>query len=164
MKTSIKTIGLGGGCHWCTEAVFQSVRGVVRVEQGYIAAKEPYDSLSEGILVHHNEQLVSLDILIDIHLRTHKSTSQHSMRDTYRSAIYALEKGSFMRATQILKKQQATFDNLLVTKVLHFKKFEPSREEITDYYVKDPNKPFCQRYIQPKLEFLAAHYDTHLVE
>ncbi|MEP2968245.1 peptide-methionine (S)-S-oxide reductase, partial [Nonlabens ulvanivorans] len=71
MKTILK-IGLGGGCHWCTEAVFQAVTGVVKVEQGYISSETPYDSMSEAVIVHFST-LVDLEQLIDVHLETHAS-------------------------------------------------------------------------------------------
>ena len=105
MDVFIKTIGLGGGCHWCTEAVFQSLRGVTQVEQGYIAAIAPDDSLSEGVIVHYNPAIISISVLIEIHLHTHKSTSNHSMRDTYRSAVYAMEEESYAVAKTALAHQ-----------------------------------------------------------
>ena len=73
-------IGFGGGCHWCTEAVFQSLIGVETVEQGYIASEDDMTSFSEAIIVHFNQEEITLKALIEIHLFTHKSTSNHSMR------------------------------------------------------------------------------------
>ncbi len=84
-----KRIGLGGGCFWCSEAVFQNLRGVAQVAQGFIYSHPPHDSLSEAVLVDFDPAQISLADLIEIHLRTHASTSQHSMRQKYRSAIYA---------------------------------------------------------------------------
>ena len=52
-------IGLGGGCHWCTEAVFQSLKGVHLVEQGYIASEGIAASFSEAVIVHYNPDTVS---------------------------------------------------------------------------------------------------------
>ncbi|SDX82583.1 peptide-methionine (S)-S-oxide reductase [Flavobacterium degerlachei] len=76
-------IALGGGCHWCTEAVFQSLLGVVKVEQGYVASIGDNSSFSEGVIVYFNSEEISLKTLIEIHLHTHKSTSNHSMRSKY---------------------------------------------------------------------------------
>lgn len=59
-ETSLKKIGFGGGCHWCTEAVFQSLKGVELVEQGWIASIEPYSSFSEGVVVHFNLEQIDL--------------------------------------------------------------------------------------------------------
>jgi len=73
----LSRIALGGGCHWCTEAVFQSLKGVNRVEQGYVSSINENLSFSEGIIVEYYENKIPLEILIHIHLLTHKSTSKH---------------------------------------------------------------------------------------
>ena len=73
----IKKIGFGGGCHWCTEAVFQAIKGVTKVEQGYISSSTPHSSLSEGVIVHFNPSLVSLEMLIAIHVHTHQLSLIH---------------------------------------------------------------------------------------
>ena len=83
--------GFGGGCHWCTEAVFQSLRGIVRVRQGFIAADPPYDGFSEAVAVAWDPVRISLEDLVAVHLATHASTSMHKMRGKYRSAIYVHE-------------------------------------------------------------------------
>ena len=81
-------IAFGGGCHWCTEAVFQSIKGVLKVEQGFVASTKKNSSFSEAVIVHFEDSKIALKTLIEIHLHTHKSTSNHSMRSKYRSAIY----------------------------------------------------------------------------
>ena len=88
MKNDTAKIAFGGGCHWCTEAVFQQLKGVIRVEQGFVASVNEYQSFSEAVIVHFNPSIIPLKILVEIHLYTHKSTSNHSMRSKYRSAIY----------------------------------------------------------------------------
>ncbi len=85
---NLEKIGFGGGCHWCTEAVFQSLKGVEKVEQGWIASEGEASTLSEAVIVHFDTSQISLVLLIEIHLLTHESTSEHSMRKKYRSAIY----------------------------------------------------------------------------
>ena len=47
----MKKIGFGGGCHWCTEAIFQALNGVESVEQGWISSLNPYDTFSEAVIV-----------------------------------------------------------------------------------------------------------------
>lgn len=150
----VQKIGLGGGCHWCTEAVFQSVEGVVKVEQGYIASRAPADTLSEAVIVHYLPKKVNLERLLEIHLHTHNSTSNHSFRNKYRSAIYFFSAEDEKAAKEILKKLQKDFKEKLVTQVLPFRKFEASRESIQNYYKKNPEAPFCKRYIEPKLKRL----------
>jgi peptide-methionine (S)-S-oxide reductase len=81
-------IAFGGGCHWCTEAVFQTLIGVEKVEQGWISSIEKNNTFSEAVIVHFNIEKIDLKTLIEVHLLTHKSTSNHSMIKKYRSSIY----------------------------------------------------------------------------
>lgn len=74
------TIGLGGGCHWCTEGVFKSVKGVVAVKQGWISSESPNQEGSEAVLIHYDMDLIKLPLLIAIHLHSHSCTSNHVFR------------------------------------------------------------------------------------
>lgn len=153
-------IAFGGGCHWCTEAVFKALKGVINVEQGYISSSVPNDSFSEGVIVHYNSRFISLPQLIEVHLHTHKSTSNHSFRGTYRSAMYWYHKDQETVFVKAIKQLQPSFSEDIITKALPFVSFKASRESITDYYTKNPNAPFCTRYIEPKLSFLKDNYTT----
>ena len=159
---SILKIALGGGCHWCTEAVFQALKGVVKVEQGYVASVGENKWFSEAIIVYFNEADIKLDILIEIHLHTHKSTSNHSMRTKYRSAVYYFSNTQEERSVNIIKELQSEFEKEIITKVLEFKKFKPSSEEFQNYYQSNPNKPFCKNYINPKLQFLLKKFKKNI--
>ena len=154
-------IGLGGGCYWCTEAVFQNLRGVSRVAQGFICSQPPHDSLSEAVLVDFDPAQINLSDLIEIHLRTHASSSQHSMREKYRSAIYVMNSKQEQDAGDILRDLQDDFGNKLVTRVLPFSGFENSDEKYHNYYTNNSSNQFCRRYIDPKLETLRREY-AHL--
>ncbi|WP_299187750.1 peptide-methionine (S)-S-oxide reductase [uncultured Aquimarina sp.] len=151
-------IGLGGGCHWCTEAVFQSLKGVTSVEQGYIKSTGKNNSFSEAVIVVFSTEVISLKDLIEIHLLTHKSTSNHSFREKYRSAIYYFDIEQKSIIETIITQLNENFQNRLITKVLKFNSFKPSRTELINYYKNNPKKPFCTRYIEPKLEFLRNKY------
>ena len=153
----IKRIGFGGGCHWCTEAVFSSLKDVVQVEQGFINSREE-PAFSEAVIVHYDSQVISLKDLVEIHLYTHKSTSDHSMRTKYRSAVYALDSDDFEESTQLLNEFQKDFENKLITTAHHFDSFNPSLEQFHDYYYTDSEKPFCTTYIAPKLSLLLKKY------
>ncbi|WP_066221743.1 peptide-methionine (S)-S-oxide reductase [Formosa haliotis] len=155
-------IALGGGCHWCTEAVFQSLKGVRLVEQGYVASVGDAASFSEAVIVHFNPLEISEATLLDIHLHTHNSTSNHSRRETYRSAVYVFSNEQYNRIIDLLNSFQTDFNFQLITKVLPFREFKPSREAIKNYYLKNPKKPFCERYISPKLEILLEHYAPYV--
>lgn len=162
MISKTQKIALGGGCHWCTEAVFKSLKGVVKVLQGYVASEGEHHVFSEAVIVHFNPNIISLQTLIEIHLRTHKSTSAHSMRTKYRSAIYTFSEGQKKKAKTILQNFQKEYKNKLITQVMAFKEFKPSRDEITNYYFKNPEKPFCKQFIDPKLKLLLATFSTQV--
>ncbi|MGJ8551149.1 peptide-methionine (S)-S-oxide reductase [Winogradskyella wichelsiae] len=155
-------IAFGGGCHWCTEAVFQSLKGVSNVEQGFIASHDENSSFSEAVILYYDADIISLQVLIEIHLRTHKSTSTHSMREKYRSAIYSFSGTQKIESETILKKFQPIFKNKLITKVYPFSAFKASRKAIQNYYQKNPKKPFCERFINPKLKLLLIDFSNHV--
>jgi peptide-methionine (S)-S-oxide reductase len=154
MKNKLAKIGFGGGCHWCTEAVFQSLKGVEKVEQGWIASKGKNNNFSEAVIVYYNPDVIDLEILTEVHLLTHSSTSNHSMRKKYRSAVYYFEKEQKENIERIITKFQSDFKEKLITKAYPFVEFKPSGEDFQNYYLKNPDKPFCRRYIIPKLSYI----------
>ena len=154
-------IGFGGGCHWCTEAVFLSLNGVKTVSQGWIGSKIPYEDFSEAVLIEFDPEIISLKDLINIHLHTHRSTSNHSMREKYRSAIYFFSDAQKSEVESILKELQNDFEKKLITKTLPYSEFKPSLEEHQNYYFNNPEKPFCKTYINPKLSFLSKNFKTN---
>lgn len=151
---------MGGGCHWCTEAVFQSLLGVEKVAQGFIASDGENSSFSEAVIVDFDPEVISLETLIEIHLYTHKSTSQHSMRSKYRSAVYFFDDAQQAEVEQILQKSQHLFKEALVTKALPFRNFKASEEMFQNYYYSNPNKPFCETHINPKLSLLLKQFSN----
>ena len=157
----IKKIGFGGGCHWCTEAVFLSLKGVEEVVQGWIASVGEKDTFSEAVIVYYNPKQISLEVLLEIHLRTHKSTLSHTMREKYRSAVYYFNEFDREVIQQILQQLQKKFEEKIITEVLSFAEFKPSREEIVNYYYKNPQKPFCENFINPKLKLLLKEYNLY---
>lgn len=154
----IKKAGFGGGCHWCTEAVFQSLNGVEKVEQGFIASTGDATTFSEAVIVEYDPEKIPLEILIEIHLLTHQSTSNHSFRNKYRSAVYFLDAESKGASEEILKKLQQDFEEEIITQVLALTEFKPSEENFRNYYLTDPERPFCRRYIEPKLKLIKEKY------
>ena len=158
MSAEVQKIGLGGGCHWCTEAVFAALRGVLRVEQGFIAADAPDDNLSEAVLLTFQPDEISLEALIEIHLRTHSSTSDHAMRRKYRSAVYVMDEVQAEAARRFLVEVGPGFDAPLVTRILPYRTFEASDERFQRYSEKNAGGPFCTAYIDPKLALLRKEF------
>jgi peptide-methionine (S)-S-oxide reductase len=153
----IQKIGLGGGCHWCTEAVFQSLRGVSGVRQGWVAAREAPD-YSEAILLSFDRELLPLEVLLHIHLSTHSSTSIHSMRKKYRSAVYVFSEYEREETEAVISNLQREFKKKIITRTLRFQGFRMNSEEYQDYYRKDPDKPFCRNVIAPKIRALLSDF------
>ncbi|MFS4483706.1 peptide-methionine (S)-S-oxide reductase [Hyunsoonleella sp. 2307UL5-6] len=154
-------IAFGGGCHWCTEAVFQSLLGVLKVEQGFVASTDENDTFSEAVIVHFDASKISIAVLIEIHLHTHKSTVNHSMRHKYRSAIYTFSEAQTNTVKSQLELLQFQFKNKIITQVLPFESFKASRVQIQNYYYNNPKKPFCERFINPKLQTLLEKFSKY---
>lgn len=153
-------IGFGGGCHWCTEAVFNQLIGIFKVHQGFIKSAPPNDYFSEAVVIEFNPQEIPLNELIEIHLRTHASTSNHSMRKKYRSAIYTYTDEQAADVTSILKQLQTGFEKKLITQVLPFVEFQSSEEKYQNYFDKNAEGQFCKTYIDPKLNLLRQKYSS----
>ncbi|WP_309597677.1 peptide-methionine (S)-S-oxide reductase [Flavobacterium oreochromis] len=117
---NLEKIGFGGSCHWCTEAIFQSLKGVEKVKQGWIRSKNQNQNFSEAIVLYYDPKLISLPLLIEIHLHTHSCTSNHSMREKYRSAIYYFNKNDKEYALNTIKQLQKDFQDKIITQVLPF--------------------------------------------
>lgn len=155
----VKKIGFGGGCHWCTEAYFQSLKGVEKVEQGWISSTNLNSSFSEAVIVHYNPIIIPLNILIAIHLHTHASTVKHSFREKYRSAVYVFDDKT-EEIQKIIYENQVDFKEKNITEALPFHEFKSNIEKQQDYYKKNKEGVFCKRYISPKLQFLEKKYSN----
>ena len=161
MNSPLQKIAFGGGCHWCTEAIFQSLIGVQKVDQGFVASDGISSSFSEAVVLHFDKKAISLEDLIEVHIHTHKSTSNHSMRKKYRSAVYTFSENQHKEAIRALDKLKESSDRDIVTEVLPFKAFRPSEEQFNNYYYTNPKKPFCQNHIHPKLKLLLERFQEH---
>ncbi|MGJ8732383.1 MAG: peptide-methionine (S)-S-oxide reductase [Cellulophaga sp.] len=162
IEKQLYKIALGGGCHWCTEAVFKSLIGVYNVQQGFVSSTGENTNFSEAIVLQLNTEEISIKTLVNIHLLTHKSTSNHSFRKKYRSAFYVFSSEQAKEIKAIVSDFQPEFENKIITKVYPFSAFKPSLEEFKNYYYKNPSKPFCKTYITPKLQLLLNKFSKHV--
>ncbi|MBW3245476.1 peptide-methionine (S)-S-oxide reductase [Epibacterium sp. DP7N7-1] len=159
---TLPAIGFGGGCHWCSEAVFAALRGVETVEQGFIRSTAPDDSFSEAVRVRWDPVEIPLDVLIEVHLRTHASTSDHKMRGKYRSAIYVMDDVQARDAKAILERLRKSEGEAYITRVLPFAGYKASDDRFHRYAEKNAGNQFCTRYIDPKLDRLRATHSRFL--
>ena len=154
----MEKIALGGGCHWCTEGIFQMLIGVARVDQGLIRSDPPSDTWAEGVIVHFDPSAIDLSILIEVHLRTHSVSAPYVAKGKYRSAIYIHDIAQEQQAIEAIASLQREFDDSIETRVLPFREFKPSDDRFRNYYASNPERPFCRRYIDPKLEFIRRNF------
>ena len=156
----METVGFGGSCHWCTEAIFLSVKGVVDVKQGWISSLADAAEFSEAILLRYNAEIISLKELIEIHLHTHSCTSNHAMREKYRSAVYVTDEEQIGDVQKIISHLQLDFEQPIITRALKMNEFKLNKAEYLNYYYSDPSRGFCENIINPKLKLLLDKFST----
>ncbi len=161
-NVDLKQLGFGGGCHWCTEALFDHLKGVTNVRQGWIKSIAPNDTFSEAVWINYDSKLISTETLVKIHLLTHASASDHRMRDKYRSAIYFLDEREQESLISILNRLREEDGVNYLTQVLPFVEFELNNQEFLDYFKTRPEAPFCQTHIHPKLRMLMQRFGKHM--
>ncbi|MEM9212445.1 MAG: peptide-methionine (S)-S-oxide reductase, partial [Pseudomonadota bacterium] len=138
-----------------------ALKGVTEVDQGWIASTPPAETFSEAVIVHYAPSQIPLRVLIEVHLRTHASTRDHSLRSKYRSAVYCFDQAGLARAREILAELAPQFDPPPVTVALPFKAFKSSPPHYQDYYKTAPERPFCKTYIDPKLAKLRREFGEY---
>ncbi len=163
-----ETITLGAGCFWCTEAVFQRVNGVVSVKSGYSGggiANPTYREVTSGLTGHaevvqvvFDPEIVSLVNILEIFWRTHDPTTLNrqgaDVGTQYRSAIFYhsdKQRDIALKLKQELE-GQAIWNKPVVTEITAFKAFYKAEDYHQDYYNQNPDQPYCQYVIVPKLE------------
>lgn len=131
------------------------------MRQGWLSTTTEPDVFYEGILVNF-ESDISLHTLIRIHLHSHSSTSQHALRARYLSAVYCFNDHQQKQAQTIIKKCQSEFTRPLLTQAVCFAHFKSSRDDILNYYYQNPDKPFCQTRITPRLKKLLKQFPEQI--
>lgn len=166
MKTDTAT--LGAGCFWCTEAVFQELKGVLKVTSGYSGghlANPTYDQVCSKTTGHaevtqivYNPDQITFDELLEVFWQTHDPTTLNrqgaDVGPQYRSAIFyhsAAQKETAERYKKDLDSSGA-FDAPIVTEITAFKNFYPAEDYHQNFYANNPNYGYCAYVIRPKLD------------
>lgn len=173
-----ETAIFAGGCFWCTEAFFTDLKGVEKVVSGYIGGKtenptykevcEGYSGHAEAIQITFNPDEISYEDLLEIHFATHDPTTINrqgaDVGTQYRSEIFFTTDAQRASAENFIKllTDQKIFDKKIVTKVSAASKFYPAEDYHQDYYAQNPNQPYCQAVIAPKLSKLKKNYNSKL--
>ena len=174
----MESIVLGGGCFWCTEAVFSEVRGVEKVESGYSGGTVPnptYEEVCTGRTGHAEVVKVSFDpseisladileIFFDVHDPTSLNRQGEDVGTQYRSAIFYYndaQKETIDKVVQNLK-NTGKYRKPIVTSVEKFKAFYPSEEYHHNYYNRNGSAPYCRAVISPKLQKFRHSYGAQL--
>ncbi|HPQ95651.1 MAG: peptide-methionine (S)-S-oxide reductase MsrA [Thiothrix sp.] len=154
----------GGGCFWCTEAVFQHLRGVEKVESGYSGGDGPADYRSvcsgrtghaEVVQITFDPDRIGYEDLLRIHFSTHDPTTLNRQgADTgpqYRSIIFTHDATQQASAEQVLQAMQAYFSAPIVTRIEPLVQFHKAEDYHQNYYRDNPAAGYCQAVIAPKL-------------
>ena len=157
---------LGGGCFWCTEAVFQMLPGVKSVTSGYAGGTKENPTYkevcggntghAEVIQVRYDPKMLSYQKLLETFWEAHDPTTLNRQgADTgtqYRSIILYSDEDQRVAAEKSKAEAQRRFRQPIVTEIVPLKKFYPAEDYHQDYYRENPNQPYCRMVIQPKVE------------
>lgn len=173
-----ETIYLGGGCFWCTEAIFKSVYGVTSAKPGYMGGDIPhpdYDMVSSGETGHvevveviYDPELLMIEDLLEIFFEIHDSTTKNQqgadIGTQYRSAIFCTTQEQLGVAKDIASNVQRHLDEgkFVTTEIDLAKTFYKAEEYHENYYEKNKNVPYCSIVISPKLEKLQKDFADKL--
>lgn len=173
----MQTIYLAGGCFWCTEAVFKSIKGVSEVVPGYIGGDLPdptYEQIcsgetghAEAVKVVYDESVLPLADLLEIFFATHDPTTLNRQGNDvgtqYRSAIFFTNKEQESASHEAVKEAQKSFSQPIVTEVVPASEFYKAEDYHRDYYFAHSNQPYCMIVISPKLEKLQKDFGDKIV-
>lgn len=167
-----------GGCFWCTEAVFQRIKGVEKVISGYIGGtiKNPsYREICTGrtghveaIQVYYNPNVIDYNVLLEVFFSTHDPTTLNQQGNDkgtqYRSAVFYNDERQKLIAQNFIKllNDQGVFENTIVTEVTEASTFYPAEEDHWDYYNKNKEQLYCQLVIAPKIKKLNNYFKNKI--
>ncbi len=171
-KTELATFG--GGCFWCTEAVFLGLRGVNKVVSGYTGGKSPnptYKEVCTGLTGHaeviqieFDPQQIAFEQLLDVFFHTHDPTTKNrqggDVGTQYRSSVFfhnAEQKESAMKVIAELDKS-GDFDDPIVTTIEEMKKFYSAEDYHQDYFNQNKEQGYCAAVIAPKVSKFQKRY------
>jgi peptide-methionine (S)-S-oxide reductase len=166
MTAATETITLGGGCFWCTEAVYERVKGVVAVESGYTnghVVNPSYEQVCSGTTGHNEVVRVAFDPsritlreVLEVFFVVHDPTTLNRQgNDTgtqYRSGIYVHNAAQEATAREVLAEVNALHQGRAVTEVLAEQNYSRAEAYHQHYFANHPNQGYCAMVVAPKVE------------
>src|SRR6185312_11844627 len=173
-----ETATFANGCFWCTEAVFQRLKGVEKVTSGYTGGhveNPTYEQVcnkntghAEALQIQFDPQQISFDELLEVFWKTHDPTTLNRQGNDvgpqYRSAIFyhtQEQKQKAQKYKQALNESHV-FDAPIVTTIEPFTVFYPAENYHSNYYNRNPSQPYCYYVIKPKVEKLGKVFADKL--
>lgn len=173
-KNGLEVATLAAGCFWCTEAAYNIIRGVERIEPGYTGGTVPnptYEEVSTGMTGHAEAAQISFDPkvinyreILEIFFTIHDPTSLNKqgadVGTQYRSAIFYQNEEQKATAEKLIDElnKEGIWNNPIVTTVEPLKEFYMAETYHKDYYKKHPKEPYCQVVIAPKIAKLQHRF------
>ncbi len=171
---------LGGGCFWCTEAVFKSIRGVIKVEPGYSGGRPEdatYERVSTGrtshaevVQVNFDPAEISFGEILEIFFATHDPTSLNrqgaDIGPQYRSVVFYHNEEQRRIAEETIERldEEKIWRRPIVTQVEPYEAFYRAEEYHLDYYERNRGQPYCRLVIDPKITKLRERFKDRLKE
>ena len=157
----------GGGCFWCTEAVFQNLKGVSKVVSGYMGGHKEnpkYDDICGGdtghaeiIRIDYDPEQIAFEDLLLVFFKTHDPTTinrqGNDVGTQYRSVVFYENQEQKIAAENMIDQldKEMVFDSTIVTEVSPISKFYEAEGYHQNYFNNNPDKGYCAYVIQPKL-------------
>ncbi|MDX1420824.1 MAG: peptide-methionine (S)-S-oxide reductase MsrA [Rubricoccaceae bacterium] len=174
MNETLATATFGGGCFWCVEAVMQPLRGVTQVTSGYAGGRVKNPSYrevcagrtghAEVVQVTYDPDEISYRDLLFVFFATHNPTTRNrqgaDVGSQYRSIVLYETEDERATAEAVIAELEAegVFDQPIVTEVAPLEAFYPAEAHHQDYYRRNPQAPYCQAVIAPKVAKLRARF------
>ena len=175
-KTEIAT--LGGGCFWCTEAVFDNLKGVERVDPGYAGgtvSRPSYEDVCTGrtghaevVQVRFDPQVLSYHDLLAVFFTVHDPTTRNRQGNDvgtqYRSVVFYHDERQKAIAESVIRELEAErlYRGRFVTELVPYTAFYPAEDYHKDYYRRNPERGYCQLVIAPKVAKFRSKFSDRL--
>ncbi len=168
---------LAGGCFWCTEAIFKSLRGVNSVIPGYSGGdtKNPsYQEVSSGnsghteaIQIEFDPSKISFKELLEVFFKLHDPTTLNQqgadIGTQYRSAIFYYDDNQKQIAEKVKLDMQKDYPKPIVTEITQFKNFYEAEDYHKNYYENHKDAAYCKLVIDPKIQKLKENFGKLII-